>query len=107
MTPLRTVDQAVRQSELKWGSVWLPLVVSQPTRRSWDAGWNLWVHAIRNEDEQEQARLAPLLVRALEHMDREATQSGARTAVERGEVSGSGQGSQRPVAPSPNLRSPA
>ena len=83
MTPLRAVDQVVRASELKWGPVRLPLLVSEQTRNSFDRGWDKWAHAIREDDQMEQARLAPLMVRALEIMDREAEAAGCQTLSER------------------------
>ena len=83
MSALQTVDLAVRAIELKWGPVRLPLLVSEATRSSFDRGWDKWAHAIREDDQMEQARLAPLMVRALEIMDREAEAAGCQTLSER------------------------
>ena len=69
-------DEAFRQSEAKWGVARLERLVSPATLASYRRGWTAYRQAITDGDATQAEQIGPLMIRALQVMDREATALG-------------------------------
>jgi hypothetical protein len=76
MAALAPVDEAFRKSEQKWGVARLERLVSARTLESYRRGWLQWRSAIEANDIFAVQRIAPLMIKALTLMDKEATDAG-------------------------------
>jgi len=72
------VDQAMWDSEQKWGVGRLERLISQPTLAAYQRGWSAWRAAIEAGDAAAAERVGPKMVAALAVMDREAAAVGHR-----------------------------
>lgn len=73
---LAPVDEAFWASEQRWGVGRLERLVSADTLASYRRGWARYRDAIEASDGASVEVVGPLMVLALQHMDREATEAG-------------------------------
>lgn len=76
MAAIAPVDEAFRQSELRWGVDRLPRMVCSATLESYRRGWVLWRKAIEHGDAAAAQQVGPKMIAALAFMDAEATAAG-------------------------------
>ena len=71
------VDEAIRQSEVKWGVGRLERLVSPTTLESYHRGWTRWRAATESGDIAAVREVGPKMIAAISYMGREAEAAGA------------------------------
>lgn len=72
------VDEAMWQSEQRWGVGRLERLISSPTLASYRRGWDAWRAALESGDADAVESIAPKMVAAIRFMEREAEAAGAQ-----------------------------